>query len=197
MSTNNPMAAMRHAMAGFTPTHFAWDTKHDGRVGVLIQHDRLRRGIGVEEVLDVRDSGTKLVALLERREHRPSRAALDVRHIGRELRTEDEAAISRIEERFAEELLEDFRPRPDDDVGCLSGDIELGLHEPRSRLAKLGQAGRRAVVRLIVGDHRQRTSLASDRPHHHRYLRQCRQCLHPLAIPSQPRVLSTEKPTRR
>jgi enoyl-CoA hydratase/carnithine racemase len=35
MSDVDAMTAMRRPMAGFAPTHFAWRTVHDGRVGVV------------------------------------------------------------------------------------------------------------------------------------------------------------------
>ena len=35
MSEPNPMSAMRRPLAALNPTHFAWRTTHEGRVGVL------------------------------------------------------------------------------------------------------------------------------------------------------------------
>ncbi len=56
MSAGNPMSAMRHPLAGFAPTHFAWDTAHDGRVGVITLNRPTRKNpLTFESYAELRD----------------------------------------------------------------------------------------------------------------------------------------------
>src|SRR5690606_2746770 len=88
----------------------------------------------------------------KRREDRARGPAQNVRQVRRKVRAEDEHAVAGIQERLAEELLEDLRPGARDDILRLRRHVELAAHEGRRRLAKLHDAGRRAVVRLVLLD---------------------------------------------
>ena len=96
--------------------------------------------------------GPEAVRLPQRRQHGARAAALDVRQVRRKIRAEDEHAVAGIQERLAEELLEHLGAGAGDDVARLGRDVELLAHELRGRRAKLGDAGRRAIVRLVVLD---------------------------------------------
>ena len=87
-------------------------------------------------------------SLAARRQHGACAAALDVRQIRREVGAEDQHAVAGIQEGLAEELLEHLRAGAGDDVARLGGNVELFADELRGRSSELGDAGRRAIVRL-------------------------------------------------
>jgi enoyl-CoA hydratase/carnithine racemase len=52
----NPMSAMRHPLAALEPTHFAWSTAHDGRVGVITLNRPSRKNpLTFESYAELRD----------------------------------------------------------------------------------------------------------------------------------------------
>ncbi len=98
-----------------------------GRVVRRIQKDGPRRRVVGDKLLDVG-------------QRRARAATLDVRHVGREIRAENQHAVAGIQEGLAEELLEDLGAGPRDDVFHLCRDAEFFLHELRRRLPKLRYA---------------------------------------------------------
>ncbi len=62
MSAGNPMSAMRHAMSAHQSTHFAWQTAHNGRVGVLTLNQPTRKNpLTFESYAELRDLFRALV----------------------------------------------------------------------------------------------------------------------------------------
>lgn len=68
------------------------------------------------------------------------------------MRTENERAIARVQERFAEELLEDLGTGTDNDVLRFGGDVKLFPDKTSGRLAEFGNPWGGAIVRLIVSN---------------------------------------------
>ena len=126
----------------------------DAAGGVVrrVQEDGSRRGIVVEEPLDVGSCRPEAVRLAQRCQHGARAAALDVRQVRRKIRAEDEHAVAGIQERLAEELLEHLGAGAGHDVARLGRDGEFLADELRRRRAKLGDTRRRTVVRLVVLD---------------------------------------------
>lgn len=56
MTAPDPMSAMRHPLAGFTPAHVAWSTQHDARVGVITLNRPARKNpLTFESYAELRD----------------------------------------------------------------------------------------------------------------------------------------------
>ena len=121
-----------------------------GRIVGRVEEDRLGRLVLGQKPLDLGHVGPELVRLRQGPHDGPRTAPQDIRQVRREIRPEDEHAVARIEKRLAEELLEDLRAWPGDDVLGLGRDAELALHEAGRRLAELGDARRWTVVRLVL-----------------------------------------------
>ena len=79
------------------------------------------------------DVWPELVLLAQRRQNGSRLPALDVRQERREVRAEHERAVARIQKCLTEELLENLRARPGDDVLRAGGNPELLAHELRGR----------------------------------------------------------------
>ena len=120
-------------------------------VGLCGELRKIARALGLflTKSFDVVQVGPKLICLLQRLRTPSAAAALDVRAVGREVRAEDQHRVAGIEERLAEELLEDLGAGPDDDVLGRDVDAEFLVVIRRDRLAERRQAQRGAVVRLV------------------------------------------------
>src|SRR5690606_8017282 len=94
----------------------------------------------------------EFVRLAKRREDRAGAPAQDIRQIRRKVRAEHQHAVAGIQERLAEELLENLRSGPCDDILRLRRPAELAADERRRGLAELRDAGRRAIVGLVLLD---------------------------------------------
>ena len=56
MTAPDPMAAMRRPVAGITPAHFAWSTRHDARIGVITLNRPARKNpLTFEAYAELRD----------------------------------------------------------------------------------------------------------------------------------------------
>ncbi len=129
------------------------DGRHTaGRVVGRIEEDGPRRFVFRQEPFDLGDLRAELIRLSQRPHDGPGAPPLDVRQIGRKIGPEDEHAIARVQKRLAEELLKDFCPGAGDNVLGLGRDAELAFDEAGGCLAELGDAGGRAIVRLVVLD---------------------------------------------
>ena len=62
MTTRDPMSAMRHPIAGISPSHFGWSTAHDGRVGIITLNRPARKNALTFDVYaELRDVFRELV----------------------------------------------------------------------------------------------------------------------------------------
>ena len=62
MTTRDPMSAMRHPIAGISPSHFGWSTAHDGRVGIMTLNRPARKNALTFDVYaELRDVFRELV----------------------------------------------------------------------------------------------------------------------------------------
>src|SRR5262249_30873039 len=123
-----------------------------GRVLRRIEEDGPGPRRLLDEALDVVEVGAEVVGLAQRREDRHGPTPLQVGQVGGEVRREDEDGVAGIEERLAEELLEDLGAGPDDDVLRPDVDAVLAAVVAGDGLAERRQAGRGAVVRLALVD---------------------------------------------
>ena len=105
-----------------------------------IQKNRARGGVVVQKVLDIGYLRAKFCFLFQWLQHSPSGTPLDIRQVGREVRTEDQTTVARAKERFAEKLFEDFGTWPNGDVFRGHRNGKLALQKVCSRLAKLRNA---------------------------------------------------------
>src|SRR5262249_40326303 len=105
-----------------------------------------------DEALDVVEVGAEGVLCAEGAVHGDGAAALDVRAVGGEVRREDEDGVAGVEERLAEELLEDLGAGGGGDVRGADGDAELALVVARHRLAEGGQPVGGTVVTVAALD---------------------------------------------
>ena len=117
-----------------------------------IQEDCLRAFGIANEVLDVVHVRAKLVLLTQHAVVNSSAATLDVGRVRWEIGAEDQNVVAGIEHRLAEELLEDLGAGANYHVFRGNRDAEVGGVVTGNRLAKTGEAGRRAIMGGVLVD---------------------------------------------
>src|SRR5437660_10944584 len=115
-----------------------------------VEKNRASARTGSQEQLPIVQIRPELVILSKLAGDHAGAAPLNLRAVGREVRTENQHLIARIKESFTEELLEKLRPRADDHIFGSNRKFEFLSIISGDSLAESRQPQGRAIMGLLI-----------------------------------------------